>query len=84
MAVYLINSQRGAIYFINSQREAIKTTEEKKVYYCVLWVCHFPIGILGVWYLIVLIPDLCTLTYFYTSDQGPELQCLLKIKRDFS
>ena len=28
---------------------------------------HFPIGILGqVWYLIVLIPDLCTLTYFYT------------------
>ena len=31
-----------------------------------LWVCHFPIGILGqVWYLIVSIPDLCTLTYFY-------------------
>ena len=29
-----------------------------------LWVCHSPIGILGqVWYLIVLIPDLCTLTY---------------------
>ena len=29
-----------------------------------LWVCHFPIGILGqVLYLIVLIPDLCTLTY---------------------
>ena len=28
-------------------------------------VCHFPIGILGqVWYLIVSIPDLCTLTYF--------------------
>ena len=27
--------------------------------------CHFPIGILGqVWYLIVWIPDLCTLTYF--------------------
>ena len=26
---------------------------------------HFPIGILGqVWYLIVSIPDLCTLTYF--------------------
>ena len=33
--------------------------------WCLLWVCHFPIGILGqVWYLIVLIPDLCTLTYF--------------------
>ena len=28
-------------------------------------VCHFPIGILGqVWYLIVSIPDLCTLAYF--------------------
>ena len=29
------------------------------------WVCHFPIGILGqVCYLIVSIPDLCTITYF--------------------
>ena len=29
-------------------------------------VCHFPSGILGqVWYLIVWIPDLFTLTYFY-------------------
>ena len=28
-------------------------------------VSHFPIGILGqVWYLIVSIPDLCTLAYF--------------------
>ena len=28
-------------------------------------VCHFPVGILGqVRYLIVSIPDLCTLTYF--------------------
>ena len=27
--------------------------------------CPFPIGVLGqVWYLIVSIPDLCTLTYF--------------------
>ena len=33
--------------------------------WCLLWVCHFPIGILGqVWYLIVSIPDLCTITYF--------------------
>ena len=33
--------------------------------WCLLWVCHFPIGILGqVWYLIVSIPDLCSLTYF--------------------
>ena len=30
-----------------------------------LGVCHFPIGIQGqVWCLIVSIPDLCTLTYF--------------------
>ena len=30
-----------------------------------LWVCRFPIGVLGqVWYLIVSISDLCTLTYF--------------------
>ena len=33
--------------------------------WCLLWVFHFPIGILGqVWYLIVSIPDLCNLTYF--------------------
>ena len=32
------------------------------VYGVLLWVCHFPIGILGhVWYLIVSIPDLFTL-----------------------
>ena len=31
-----------------------------------LRVCHFPIDILGqMWYLIVSIPDLRTLTYFY-------------------
>ena len=36
--------------------------------WCLLWVCHFPIGILGqVWYLIVSIPDLCTLTYLMLS-----------------
>ena len=36
--------------------------------WCHLWVCHFPIGILGqVWYLIVSIPDLCTITYFYLN-----------------
>ena len=30
----------------------------------VVYSCHFPIGILGqVWYLIVSIPDLCTLTF---------------------
>ena len=35
------------------------------VYGVQLCVWHFPIGILGqVWYLIVSIPDLCTLTYF--------------------
>ena len=32
----------------------------------------FPIGILGqVWYLIVSIPDLCTLTYFQYLRHGP-------------
>ena len=34
---------------------------------CDVWllVCHFSIGIMGqVWYLIVSIPDLCTLTNF--------------------
>ena len=39
--------------------------------WCLLWVCHFPIGILGqVWYLIVSIPDLCTITYFSYCFQG--------------
>ena len=39
--------------------------------WCLLWVCHFPIGILGqVWYLIVSIPDLCNLTYFYGFYEG--------------
>ena len=33
--------------------------------WCLLWVCHFPIGILcQVWYLIVSIPDLCNLITF--------------------
>ena len=33
--------------------------------WCLLWVCRFPIGVLGqVWYFIVSIPDLCTITYF--------------------
>ena len=39
--------------------------------WCLLWVWSFPIGILGqVWYLIVSIPDLCTLTYFYKEAHG--------------
>ena len=39
------------------------------VYGVWLWVCYFPIGILGqVWYLIVLIPGHCTLTYFIYSN----------------
>ena len=37
--------------------------------WCLLWVCHFPIGILGqVWYLIVSIPDLCNLITFLLYD----------------
>ena len=36
--------------------------------WCLLWVCHFPIGIMGqVWYLIVSILDLCTLAYIEDS-----------------
>ena len=45
--------------------------------WCLLWVCHFPIGILGqVWYLIVSIPDLCNLTYFSmeSQPQNPEFK----------
>ena len=42
--------------------------------WCLLWVCHFPIGILGqVWYLIVSIPDLCTITYFCECSQNCEV-----------
>ena len=43
--------------------------------WCLLWVCHFPIGILGqVWYLIVSIPDLCNLTYFYLERTSKSFQ----------
>ena len=38
------------------------------VFDVLLWRCHFPIGILGqVWCLIVSIPDLCPLSYFYNG-----------------
>ena len=38
--------------------------------------CHFPIGILGqVWYLIVSIPDLCTLTYLAPSCIHGTISC---------
>ena len=41
-----------------------------------LWVCHFPIGILGqVWYLIVSIPDLCTITYFQGNVHWDMIRC---------
>ena len=44
-----------------------------------LCVCYFPIGILGqVWYLIVSIPDLCTLTYFHMQASSCKIQGLLK------
>ena len=54
--------------------------------WCLLWVCHFPIGILGqVWYLIVSIPDLCTLTYFVVIARLAEIcwilgECFFYIK----
>ena len=38
------------------------------------WVCRFPIGVLGqVWYLIVSIPDLCTLTYYVLFAYGLQI-----------
>ena len=41
---------------------------------CLLWVCHFPIGILGqVWYLIVSIPDLCNLITLANSTYPDEM-----------
>ena len=48
----------------------------------ILCVCHFPIGILGqVWYWIVSIPDLCTLTYYDWSQgkcQNDQKQFIIK------
>ena len=50
--------------------------------WCLLWVCHFPIGILGqVWYLIVSIPDLCTITYFLCVFS--QMKDTKHIRRDF-
>ena len=44
-----------------------------------LWVCHFPIGILGqMWLFIVSIPDLCTLTFTYATKHDGMLFTLLK------
>ena len=44
--------------------------------WCLLWVCHFPIGILGqVWYLIVSIPDLCTITYLFYHLWARSIPC---------
>ena len=48
--------------------------------WCLMWVCHFPIGILGqVWYLIVSIPDLCTITYFWQNYSCENLDNFLLI-----
>ena len=45
-----------------------------------LWHCHIPIGILGqVWCLIVSIPDLCPLSYFYCQVQPSWIPILLVI-----
>ena len=49
--------------------------------WCLRWVCHFPIGILGqVWYLIVSIPDLCNLTYFHIVSS---LSCTILCQENF-
>ena len=43
-----------------------------------LWVCYSPIGILGqVWYLIVSIPDICTLTYFVFSPSYKDIMPIM-------
>ena len=48
--------------------------------WCLLWVCHFPIGILGqVWYLIVSIPDLCTITYILLNENTKFLMRQIRI-----
>ena len=57
--------------------------------WCLLWVCHFPIGILGqVWYLIVSIPDLCTLTYFgmliSSLVKEPQHKCRWKMAKNIT
>ena len=47
---------------LSSVRKGLTSWLSFVVYNC---VCHFLIGMLGqVWYLIVSISDLCTLTYF--------------------
>ena len=48
-----------------AMRQEVKRIDNSVVVHAC--ICYFPIGILGqVWYLIVSIPDLCTLTYFET------------------
>ena len=51
----------------------------KTVYFNVLLlVCHLPIGIQGqVGYLIVSIPDICTLTYFCYENSSVPRDCAL-------
>ena len=42
-----------------------------------LRISHFPTGMLGqVWYLIVSIPDLCTLAYFYNLGEINHIQII--------
>ena len=48
--------------------------------WCLLWVYHFPFGILGqVWYLIVSIPDLCNLTYLVSVQDAPYVKFIMII-----
>ena len=52
-------------YLLNLLNGFYQTPSWRNAQVWAKWVCHFPIGILGqVWYLIVSIPDLCNLTYF--------------------
>ena len=66
-----------------------------RLFICALWspagkgltsglsfvVSYFPIGVLGqVWYLIVSIPDLCTLTYFDNCSSDEPMKSPIKLR----
>ena len=54
------------------------------VYDALLWSCHFPIGILGqVWCLVVSIPDLCPLSHFDVAISLYLSVCFFLLKKDF-
>ena len=76
----LLNSQQKSFLksIIHDRRDAFVFPRAENIAFILICfaLCHFPIGILGhVWYLIVLIPYLCTLTYFAQCDWSKWLKC---------